>query len=261
MKQQALVNIFDEVNELLSALADFLIESAAKAIKERGEFTLVLSGGNSPKKLYELLASPAYKHKIDWTKVYFFFGDERYVPADDPENNGLMATLTLFDVLPIPEDNIYMINTALAPEHAAESYFETIQSHFKEKPIRFDFILLGLGDNAHTASLFPYTSVLSEHKATVEALFVKELKAFRITFTAPLINQAVQAVFLVYGEGKANAVKQILESPYDPERYPAQLIQPNDGFVYWFLDKAASSLCTHLIKKGGTPFLYTVSGV
>jgi len=235
------LSVFEKVEDLLYSLTDYIVQIGNKAIVEKGEFTFVLSGGSSPKRLYKLLASSAYRNKLDWTKVYFFFGDERYVPANDPKNNALMAKEILFDPLQIPISNIFNINTSLSPEESAQHYQGVIESHFQGKPIQFDLILLGLGDNVHTASLFPYTSILTEKDPAVKAVFVKELNACRITFTAPLINRAHHVVFLVYGENKAEAVKHVFGEVHDFEKYPAQLIHLNHGSVHWFLDESASS--------------------
>lgn len=240
--EKPILKVFENVDELLNSLVVFLIKVANEAIEEKGEFTFALSGGNSPKRLYELLASEAYNHEIDWNKIHFFFGDERYVPSDSPDSNALMVKNALFDPLAIPKSNIHAINMSLSPEEAAHAYYEELRSHFRDKPIQFDFILLGLGDNVHTASLFPYTDVLLDTQPSVRAVFVKELDAYRITLNAPLINQANHVVFLVYGENKAEAVGNALGKEHDIEKYPAQLIHPDHGSVYWFLDEEAAAL-------------------
>src|SRR5690554_2970832 len=162
------LKIFETVDNLLLSLADLFVEIGNEIIEENGKFNVVLSGGSSPKKLYELLASPAYMNKLDWSKVNFFFGDERNVPANDSQNNALMARKALFEPLLVPETNIFAIDTSLGPEKAAKAYMKTIEAQFTEKPIQFDIILLGLGDDSHTASLFPYTSVLKEKEASVK---------------------------------------------------------------------------------------------
>lgn len=231
---------FSEKNKLFSSLADLIVEIANRAIEEKGEFTFVLSGGTSPRKLYELLAS-SYRDKVDWTKVFFFFGDERYVPSNDPESNALMANETLFDHVPVPETNIYRVNTAFSPDMAAQSYEEALESHFRGQMMEFDLILLGLGNDSHTASLFPYSSVLVDKDSAVKAVFVNQVNAYRITFTTSLINRAKNVVFLVYGKEKAEAVKHVFGEVHDSEKYPAQLIHPNHGLVYWFMDEEASS--------------------
>jgi 6-phosphogluconolactonase len=236
------VHISKTIPELIKAIAAHFISVANNAIASRGEFNVVLSGGNSPKKLYELLASPGYKEQVNWKKVNFFFGDERYVPANDPENNAYMVKRTLFDPLNIPQSNIFPINTSLSPLESAKSYTATITAQLDRQELQFDLILLGLGDNAHTASLFPYTPVLTDKSATVQAVFLEGQKVYRISMTAPLINRARNIAFLVYGQKKAEAVHHVLEDEFDPEKYPAQLINPMKGELHWFLDEAATSL-------------------
>ena len=235
------INVFKTVQELLVAMADYFVSTAKSSISSRKEFNVALSGGSSPKKLYEILASSDFKHQVEWDKVNFFFGDERYVPANDPDNNALMVKKALFDPLNISPLNIFTINTSLSPEEAAKKYTLTIANHFKDQKIRFDLVLLGLGDNSHTASLFPYTSVLSDKSASVKAVFLKKQNVYRITMTAPLINQARQIAFLVYGEAKTDAVRHVLEDVIDTEKYPAQLIHPEKGDLRWYLDEAAAS--------------------
>ena len=235
------INIFKPVQELLMAVADYFVSIAQRSISSHGEFNVALSGGSSPKRLYEMLASPDFKHQVEWNKVNFFFGDERYVPADDRENNSLMVKKALFDPLKISSSNIFVINTLLSPEDAAKKYISTITDHFKDQQIRFDLIILGLGDNSHTASLFPYTFVLTDRSASVKAVFLEQQNVYRITMTAPLINQARHIAFLVYSEAKAEAVYHVLENGHDAEKYPAQLIHPGNGDLQWYLDEAAAS--------------------
>jgi len=235
-------HIFKTNPELINAIAGHFISISKNAIASRGEFNVVLSGGSSPKKLYKLLVSPEYKEQVNWKKVNFFFGDERYVPANDPENNAFMAKRTLFDPLDISKSNIFPINTSLSPQEAAKRYTATITAHFGKQEPRFDLILLGLGDNAHTASLFPYTPVLTDKSASVQAVFLEGQKIYRISMTAPLINQARNIAFLVFGQEKAEAVHHVLADEIDPEKYPAQLIDPVKGELHWFLDEAAASL-------------------
>jgi len=237
-----MINVYKDSETLLTTLADFVITSAREAIAQRGRFNFVLSGGSSPKKLYRLLASFPESSAIPWQKVFFFFGDERYVPPDHDDSNFLMAKKSLFNPLGIPDDQIFAINTTLSPQDAAIDYERRIKSHFDDGDCRFDLILLGLGDNSHTASLFPHTSVLHEHEGLVKEIYVDEVGMYRITFTAPLINAARQVVFLVYGSGKAAAVHHILKGKRDFENYPAQLIQPDHGELIWFLDEASAGV-------------------
>ncbi len=235
------LHILDTDQEAIVALADFFIETAQAAITERDECNVALSGGRSPQQLHALLASSKYRDRTDWKKVCFFFGDERYVPANDPESNAHMAREAMLDPLHIPPFQIFEVDTELPPAEAARQYTEKIDRHFKGETVRFDLILLGLGENAHTASLFPHTVVLEDTSASVKSLFVEELNAYRITMTAPLINQARQVCFLVLGASKAAAVQQILRGKPDKQKYPAQLIRPKPGELHWFLDQGAAA--------------------
>ena len=236
------VNVYNEIDELLNALAEFICSTSKRAIADRGQFNFVLAGGNSPKKLYELLASEKFKNKIDWDKTYFFFGDERFVPENDSQRNSLMLKKALFLPLKIKDSNVFSFDTSSSPENAALLYDKSIQSHFLEKTVEFDFVLLGLGDNAHTASLFPNTIVLKETHATITSVFVKEVNMYRITMTAPLINQARHIAFLVYGKEKADAIYHVLkDSEGTRSDYPARLITTKKDKTHWYIDRDAAS--------------------
>lgn len=236
------LKIFNDVEELINDLAKTICEASEKAIRDHGKFNFVLSGGSSPKKLYQLLASEKFKNKIDWEKIYFFFGDERFVPADDSQRNSVMVKEALFDPLKINKSNIFEVDTSGTPEESAQKYWDSISNHFIGKPVKFDFVLLGLGDNSHTASLFPNTSVLEEVEATIRSVFVEEVDMFRITMTAPLINDAENIAFLVFGEEKSEAVFHILEDKSGSiNQYPARLIQSDEKKVQWFLGSSAAS--------------------
>ena len=237
-----MVNVFDSKEQVLTAVADIIVVKAHEAIAQRERFNLALSGGSSPKRLYELLTSDRYRNRIEWNKVFFFFGDERYVPLNDSNSNFLMAKKALFEPLSISQEHVFAVNTALTPTEAAHDYELRLLHHFKDPHCRFDLVLLGLGDNSHTASLFPFTSVLHEQKALVKEVYVEEVKMFRITFTAPLINAARTIVFLVYGSTKSEAVYNILKGEENMIAYPAQLIRPEDGDLLWFMDAAAAGI-------------------
>lgn len=235
------LNIFNTEEEVLDALAEHFVIVANEAISSRGKFSVALSGGNSPKKLYELLAS-VYHDRVDWEKVYFFFGDERNVPQTDKDSNYLMAKKALFIPLMIDTDHVFAVDTSLSPADAAAKYEEEIDAFFDEDEMSFDLILLGLGDNSHTASLFPNTPVLHDRTPGVKDVFLPDQQVYRITLNAPMINEARHIAFLVYGEGKAIAVHHVLEDDEDIEEYPAQLIEPIVGEIQWFLDEAAASM-------------------
>jgi 6-phosphogluconolactonase len=234
--------IYKTKEELLEDLALNIIEIGNKAIAEQGYFNFVLTGGNSPKELYHLLATK-FKEEIDWTKVYFFFGDERNVMPDHEQYNGLMAKKSLLDPLQIPAEQTFYVDTTLAPEKAAIEYMKAITTHFKGADLNFDFILLGMGDDAHTASIFPETDILKNKEATIDAVYVEKLSTYRISFTAPLINKAKNIAFLVFGESKAIAIKAVIEGAVkNTNLYPSQLIKPIDGHLTWFIDEQAASL-------------------
>ena len=232
--------IRENIEELIRLNADLLVETANQEIASKGSFTIALSGGSSPKRMFELLASD-YKSATDWSKVYFFFGDERYVPADSPKSNYLMAKNAFLDTLNIPEENIFAVDTEVDPESAALEYAKCICLFFDEEPV-FDLILLGLGDNSHTASLFPHTPILFIDEELVKEVYLEDQQVYRISMTAPLINKAKKIAFLAFGEAKAEAVKQVIQGERDINNHPAQLIDPCNGTVYWFLDKTAASL-------------------
>ena len=237
------LKIYNNIDDLLPALAEKIVLEAKKSIEARGRFNFVLSGGSSPKKLYELLASESFKHKIDWNKTYFFFGDERFVPENDFQRNSLMAKKALFKPLKIEDSHIFEVNTTGTPEEAAQKYTTAIENYFHGKPLEFDFIILGLGDNAHTASLFPNSTILAETEATVKSVFVKELDTYRISMTASLINQAKSIAFLVFGKDKAEAVYEVLQSKEGTtNQFPARLIDTDNKKVSWFLDTDAASV-------------------
>jgi len=236
------LNIYNTEDEVLDGLAQYFVETAASSIANHGQFSVALSGGNSPKKLYELLASKRYKDKVEWSKVHFFFGDERYVPHTDPQSNYLMAKKAILQPLELSYRQIFPVNTSVSPEEAATRYTNDINLYFAGFDPRFDLVLLGLGDNSHTASLFPHTPVLHDKTASVKEVFLEDQQVFRITMTAPLINMAHHIAYLVYGDGKAEAVHHVIEDKKDTENYPAQLIKPVDGDLQWFLDKSAAKL-------------------
>ncbi|SDM23219.1 6-phosphogluconolactonase [Siphonobacter aquaeclarae] len=234
------LNIFETADETLTGLAEYFLDVAQERIAETGRFSVALSGGSSPKKLYEILAQ-SHAGDLDWSKVFFFFGDERNVPHTDKDSNYLMAKTALFDPLNIDPAHVFPVPTELGPEKAAAAYTETIAAFFGGGPQVFDLVLLGLGDNSHTASLFPHTTILTDTSVGVKEVFLPEENVYRISLTAPLINQALNIAYLVYGKGKALAVRHIIEDEEDIQQFPAQLIDPTEGDLQWFLDEDAAS--------------------
>lgn len=232
--------IKENIEELIDLNAQLFINAANEEIAKKGKFSVALSGGSSPKKMFELLANN-YPKATDWTKIFFFFGDERYVPANHPDSNALMAKTAFLEKLNIPAEHIFEVNTNLDPQSAALAYSQSICHFFDNHPI-FDLILLGLGDDGHTASLFPHTPILWIDEEIVKEVYLADKEVYRISITAPLINDAKRIAFLTFGENKAHAVQQILEGERDIDTFPAQLIKPCNGVVYWFIDTKAASL-------------------
>ncbi len=228
-----------------------------ESITAHGRFAVALSGGSTPRDLYALLASPEFSTQIDWSRVHFFWGDERAVPPSDHESNYRMASETLLSRVKPPAQNIHRILAEQEPAHAARAYEEALRSFLEPQGIpgaqrkiselfagdlpRFDLILLGLGANGHTASLFPHTQLLHETARWVAAAYIDEVKMWRITLTAPVINAAANILWLVAGADKAAMVHAVLRGDYRPDEVPAQLIRPTRGQVVWLLDRAAAS--------------------
>ncbi len=236
------VQIFDTAASTYKAAADHILHLHEKSVAENGSFTIALSGGNTPKKLYELLSQPPYLKKINWKNTYVFWSDERCVPASDKENNSRMASIALLNNVPIPKENIFPVPVKFEPAKAAASYEQMIRTFFKEKEPKFDLILLGLGDDGHTASLFPGTDILKEKKSFVKQVYLEEKKMYRISFTIPLINNARNILFLVTGKEKASIAGKLLLSPAKKNVLPAALIKPLKGKLLWFMDKPAALL-------------------
>lgn len=242
LKESQLV-VFGDSKALVTALAKTIFGESEKAIEERGVFTISLSGGSTPKALYEHLASK-YKEKLQWSKILFFLGDERCVPHEDNESNFKMITAAMFSQAAVPPSNIFpTVDQDTDPELSASKYHKTMIDAFKV-PINtvpvFDFVLLGLGPDGHTASLFPESKALNELQHTFVANWVEKFNAYRLTSTYPLLNAARHVVFLVSGDSKAEIMKSIFSTK--EEKYPAQKVKPTSGKVEWYVDQAATSL-------------------
>lgn len=229
----------------MQAAADMVAQLAKQAIIERGRFSLVLSGGSTPRALYRLLASSPYQDEIEWANVHVFWGDERCVPPHAAESNYRMARESLLDHVAIPPANIHRIFGELSPEDAAKDYAQALLSSFGDGIPQFDLVLLGMGDDGHTASLFPHTAALGETQKWVAANHVPQKDVWRITLTLPVINAARQIIFLVAGVQKAERLREILNGPRQPLDLPAQSIQPTNGNLVWLVDAAAASALPH----------------
>ncbi|GHO83062.1 6-phosphogluconolactonase [Dictyobacter formicarum] len=236
------VTIFSDVEQLSRAAADYIVRVAREAIAARGLFTLALSGGSTPKKLYSLLATESYRSQIDWSKVEIFWSDERCVPPDDPESNYRMANEVMLSKLPIPAEHIHSMPADQADRDAASvAYTQEMKRTFGTDDVpQFDLIQLGMGPEGHTASLFPHQPSLREQQRLVMPVSVPKPPPDRLTFTPRLINAASHILFLATGAEKDEAVGAVLEGPYQSDEYPAQIVHPTHGEVTWMLDTAAA---------------------
>jgi 6-phosphogluconolactonase len=230
--------------ELFEAAAEEVLRAAKEAVEQRGRFTIALSGGSTPKNLFNLLATNA-RTVLPWDRTFFFWGDERHVPPTDPDSNYHMAEETMLSKIPVAAGNVFRM-AAENPDAAAaaEAYEQTLRKFFALETgqfPRFDLILLGMGPDGHTASLFPGTAALQEKSRLVVANWVDKLKASRLSLTLPVLNAAACATFLVSGMDKAAALHAVLEGDAPGEQYPSKLIRPVDGKLIWLVDRAAAS--------------------
>lgn len=242
------VRVFPDTTALFAAAADEFTRAARDAVARHGRYYVALSGGSTPRGLYQLLASPAYHHQVDWAHTYVFWGDERCVPPTDAESNYRMARESLLFHVPVPHEHIFrMPGEDPDPVAAAAHYEQALRRGFalgpNERP-RFDLILLGMGPDGHTASLFPHTAALHISDRWVAANAVEKLRATRLTLTLPVLNNAAQVLFLVAGADKADALAAVLEGPRRPDDLPSQLIAPDHGDLLWLVDTAAAAKLT-----------------
>ena len=238
-----MIQIYPNYEQLSLAAATCFSERSQQSIAKHGYFSVVLSGGMTPKRTYELLAGPPFRDTITWENVYVFWGDERCVPPNDPNSNEHMAHQALLDHVPIPPTQVYPMRCLSDDDvcSAVVDYDIKIQTFFQGRTPQFDFVFLGLGENGHTASLFPRQGILNEKNKTVVPVFSAQQSRHRITMTASLINQGQYICFLVSGLQKAEILPQVLYGPHDPQSLPAQLIQPVKGELLWLVDQDAAA--------------------
>lgn len=226
---------------MADAAARQIVERGQAAIDERGAFSIALSGGSTPRELHRRLAAPPLSRQIDWSRVHVWFGDERCVPPDDPDSNYRMAAETLLSHVGVPAHQIHRMKGELPPEEAAAAYEQELRDAFGANPPCLDVILLGMGDNGHTASLFPGLTAVHEQRRWVMAEYVAEVSMWRLTLTPPVLNLGREVMFLVTGAGKASMLHDVLEGPFAPDERPAQIVRPSPGEVIWLIDAAAAS--------------------
>jgi len=235
--------IFKDSPTLHIAAADYFLKIYQKCIEEKNVFHVALSGGTTPKYLFQLLAKSPYAEKINWSKVHIYFGDERFVPHTHDDSNFKMASQALLEHVELPQANIHQVATDLANAHLAAENYQSIMNEFLSKDAngtpQFDLVLLGLGPDGHTASLFPDTDILQQHKKLCDAVFVKKFNSWRISITFPVINHAKHILLLSEGDGKVDIVKELVNIEQNEKKYPVQMIKPENEMC-WYIDKAAA---------------------
>jgi 6-phosphogluconolactonase len=241
------LHIYKNPDEFSHAVARWITDLISSTLKKQDHFSFVLSGGNTPKALFSLLAASPYREQIEWSKLHIFWGDERAVPFSDERNNARMAFDSLLSHVNIPASQIHVMRTDIPPEQSAADYEKILRVYFDSEPSdsqadSFDLVLLGMGDDGHTLSLFPGTEVVHEEKAWVRAYYLEAQDMYRITLTKPIVNRSTQIAFLTTGANKAHALREVIKGKYNPDLYPSQEIHPDHGELHWFLDEAAASL-------------------
>lgn len=235
-----MLNILPSTEEIFKEAAQVFMTAANEAINQKGYFTVALTGGSSPEGLYRLLSEDQYKEQIDWSKVLVFWGDERWVSLDHELSNAKMSYESLLKNVPVLSANVFpMYEDGMEPEVFASKYNELLKEKLGNDGV-MDLILLGMGGDGHTASLFPGTAVLEEKEKWVSAYYLDAQQMYRVTLTAPFINKARRILVMAFGEAKAEALKQVLKGAYNPSLYPAQLLAPLHGELLFMVDEKAA---------------------
>lgn len=234
------LHVYKDGEALSVAAAKWIADRITDTLKTKDRFTIALSGGSTPKRLHELLAQAPYKETLAWSKLHVFWGDERAVPFDDSRNNAKMAYDTLLNFVPVPASQIHVMRTDIAPEQSAIEYEKILHEYFDKTPYSFDLVLLGMGDDGHTLSLFPGLPIVHEEKAWAKSFWLQAQDMSRITLTKTIVNKSACVAFLTAGTAKAHALKEVLKGAYNPDLYPSQEIKPA-GELHWFVDEAAAA--------------------
>jgi 6-phosphogluconolactonase len=236
-----MLHVYKTPDEVSHALAGWITQTIETSLQTQDRFTWVVTGGNSPKQLYELLASSPYRERIDWSRLHIFWGDERAVPFTDSRNNAKMTFEHLLNKVPVVREQVHMMDTTLSPAESAKAYEAVLNQYFGNDGPSFDLVLNGMGDDGHTLSLFPHTPVIHEKQASVSSFYLEAQQMYRITLTAPVVNRAKKVAFLTFGANKAGALYEVLKGARNVDQYPSQIIQPASGELHWFVDDAAAS--------------------
>lgn len=231
--------VYDAPADVAKALAELFVESAREAVGQRGCFAVSLAGGTTPKAAYALLAQPAFSGVVDWARTQIFFGDERCVPPSDPQSNYRMAREAFLDAVGVPPSNVHRIEGERDPAQAAAAYRDVLLATLGPEP-RFDLVMLGMGPDGHTASLFPGSDPLSDDAMLVRAVYSSSQEQWRVTLTPRVLNGARIAAFAVEGNQKAATLARVRNGEYQPTQLPSQIVAPRDGRLLWLVDKAAA---------------------
>lgn len=240
------LHIYKNEKETCVGFAEWFTKLVTDTLKVKERFTVALSGGDTPKLFYKILATN-YTNKINWSKIHIFWGDEKFISSPVDLSNASVADKTLFHYVSIPKDQVHIIRTDITPQDSAREYESMLHQYFNDNASTFDLAILGMGKNGNTLSLFPGNDENNEKKAWVIPVYNRDEDLYRITLTSPVINASVVKAFLITGKSKQDAVENALKGKYDPEKYPAQLIQPSDKSVHWFLDEGAAGKLIRLI--------------
>lgn len=240
------IRIFPDVAAIAQHAANIFVNAAKQAVKERGVFRVAMAGGSTPKTLYALLVSEPFRSQLSFDKMKLFFGDDRHVPPDHPDSNYRMVSENFVSKTPIRPEQVFRMKTELQDtEKAALEYEQTLKTQFALKPgelPRFDLMMLGMGNEGHTLSLFPATTALRDNGRLVVRTWVGKLYTERITCTAPVANNSAAVLFMIAGADKAPALKAVLEGPYEPDQLPTQYIKPANGKLIFLVDSAAGGM-------------------
>ncbi len=236
------MEVVRDAPEVAERGAEIFREIAQRAVEARGRFMVALAGGSTPRALYTRLASEHYALRVPWQATHVFWGDERCVPPESEESNYRMAYETLLCRVPVPREQVHRMRGEDEPESAAHNYARVLETEFRESTPRFDLILLGMGEDGHTASLFPRSEALDDTEHLVIAPFIEKLGAHRLTITFRVINAAAHVVFLVAGASKAATLRAVLKNERDEHELPARMVRPTSGELLWLVDEAAASL-------------------
>ncbi len=235
------IEVYSSKTELVSAVAKKIIGIISSAIQENGLCTVALAGGNTPREVYSLLAEDPYKSRINWNKVELFWGDERTVTPDHPGSNFRMVKETLLARIDVPQENVHRMRGEIDPTEAAAEYREILKREFETITPCFDLVLLGVGDDGHTASIFPRTNAIEENHESVVAVFVPKFSTWRITLTLPVLNAAKNVMFIISGGSKSEIAKRVINGEQTTKELPVTLVRPKNGTLHWMLDSEAAA--------------------